>query len=266
MLLVWLLAFAGVDATGGCASVADPARQQEALRSFRAGEESLAAGAWDEAAARFADAARLDPQLPLASYGLGQAHMGARRCAQAVQAFTECRDAFRCLASATAAERADTEKRVDGQIRELRDALRNLERERLVTGAMKWKEINDQATGSMGDAALSAQKIENALRDLERWKAGLARGEVPAEVYLALGNAYFQSGSLPDAERELLTALRVDPRSGDVQNNLAVVYMLTGRLDEAEQAMKRAEKAGVPVSPRLREEIRKRRQGNPSSR
>jgi len=91
-------------------------------------------------------------------------------------------------------------------------------------------------------------------------------GEVPAEVYLALGNAHFQSGSLPDAERELLTALRADPRSGDVRNNLAVVYMLTGRLDEAEQAMKRAEKAGVPVSPRLREEIRKRRQGNPSSR
>ena len=243
----------------GCAPVADAARQEEALRSFRAGEESLAAGAWDEAAARFADAARLDALLPFAHYGLGQAHMGAQRYAQAVRAFADSREAFRCLASATAAERAETGKRIDGQIRELREALRNIERERLVRGSVKWKEINDQTTGSVGDAALSAQKIEGALRDLERGKAGLARGDIPAEVHMALGNAHFQSGSLPDAEREFLAALRADPRSGDVQNNLAVVYMLTGRLDEAEQAVKRAEKAGVPVNPRLREEIQKRR-------
>jgi len=51
-------------------------------------------------------------------------------------------------------------------------------------------------------------------------------------------------------------------RRSDVHNNLAVVYTLTGRLDEAEEALKRAERAGVPVSPRLREEIRKRREGN----
>lgn len=67
---------------------------------------------------------------------------------------------------------------------------------------------------------------------------------------------------MPDAEREFLEALHADPKSGDVRNNLAVVYMVTGRLDEAEQALKRAKKAGVPVSPRLREEIRKRREGN----
>jgi hypothetical protein len=38
--------------------------------------------------------------------------------------------------------------------------------------------------------------------------------------------------------------------------------MLTGRLPEAEQAVQRAEKAGVPINPRLREENRRRREGN----
>ena len=258
-----VVALACPDATGGdCPPVADAAHQQEGRQSFHAGEESLAAGKWDEAAERFAAAGRLDPLLPLAAYGLGQAHMGAKRYSDAVRAFAACREAFRCLASVSAAERAVIEKRLDGEMRELRDALRNLERERLLTGSIKWKEINDQSTGSVGEAALETQKIEDALRERERWKRRLALADVPAEVFMALGNAYFQSGSLADAEREYLRALRTDPKLADVQNNLAVVYMLTGRLDEAEQALKRAEKAGVPVSPRLREEIRKRREGN----
>jgi len=264
---VWILAIVSVRiAAGDCPAPTDAERRQAALEALRAGEEMLAARNWNGAAERFTSAAGYDPLLPLAPYGLGQAHMGAQRYAGAVQAFSESRDAFRCLASASAADRADARKRLEDQIRQVRDALRNLERERLIANSMKWKEINDHATGSIGEAALQAQRIEAALRELEQWKDRLAHAEVPAEVYHALGNAYFQSGSLPDAEREFLTALRANPKSGDVQNNIAVVYMLTGRLDEAEQAMKRAEKAGVPVSDRLREEIRRRRAGNLPSR
>jgi len=258
--LVWILAIASVcAASGDCPAPVDAEHRQTALEALRAGEELLAAQNWDGAAERFASAAGSDPLLPLAPYGLGQAHMGAQRYAGAVQAFAQSRDEFRCLASASAADRADAQKRLDGAIRELRDVLRNVVREEMLRSSIPRKEVNGLPTGNVGDAMLQAQKIEAALRELESGKAQLARGDVPAEVYMALGNAYFQSGSLPDAEREFLTALRANPKSGDVQNNLAVVYMLTGRLDDAEQAMKRAEKAGVPVNPRLREEIRRRR-------
>ena len=36
--------------------------------------------------------------------------------------------------------------------------------------------------------------------------------------------------------------------------------MLTSRLEEAEREVRLAEKAGVPVNPRLRDEIRKRKE------
>jgi tetratricopeptide (TPR) repeat protein len=266
-LLAWTLALAGASAApGDCPAPADAEHRQAGLEAFHAGEEMLAAGRWDEAAERFASASRLDPLLPFAPYGRGQAHMGAQRYASAVQAFAECRDAFRCLASASAADRADAQKRVDGAIRELRDVLRNVEREEMLRSSIPRKEVNNLPQGNLGAAMLQAQKIEGTLQELESWKRQLARGEVPPEVYLALGNAHFQSGSLPDAEREFLNALRIDPKSGDVQNNLAVVYMLTGRLDEAEQAVKGAERAGVPVNPRLRQEIRIRREAKPPPR
>ena len=54
--------------------------------------------------------------------------------------------------------------------------------------------------------------------------------------------------------------LALDPGSGDAHNNLAVVLMLTARLDEAEREVKLAEKAGVAVSPRLKDEIKKRKE------
>ena len=58
---------------------------------------------------------------------------------------------------------------------------------------------------------------------------------------------------------EFEAALALCPRWGDAHNNLALVLMLTGRLDAAEREAKLAEKDGVEVSPRLKDEIRKRR-------
>jgi hypothetical protein len=42
-------------------------------------------------------------------------------------------------------------------------------------------------------------------------------------------------------------------------NNLAVVYLITGPVAEAEKEVQSAEKAGYKVSGGLREEIRKKR-------
>lgn len=99
--------------------------------------------------------------------------------------------------------------------------------------------------------------LEERLHELERWrKVDVTRP--PPLLSLALGNAYFHAGSLPEAEEEFRAVLLADPRSGDAHNNLAVVLMVTGRAAEAAEEVKRAEKTGIRVSPRLKDEIRKR--------
>ena len=80
--------------------------------------------------------------------------------------------------------------------------------------------------------------------------------EAPAEVSLALGSAYFRSGNLADAEREYLAALAVNPQLGEAHNNLAVVYLLTGRIGEAEAAVEKAEAAGFRVNSQLKSDIK----------
>ena len=49
----------------------------------------------------------------------------------------------------------------------------------------------------------------------------------------------------------------------EAHNNLAVVLMLTGRLEEAEREMKTAEKAGFRVSPQFKEDLKKAMAGGP---
>jgi Flp pilus assembly protein TadD len=82
---------------------------------------------------------------------------------------------------------------------------------------------------------------------------------VPAFVSLSLGSAHFRSGNLPAAETAWLETVAANPRVGEAHNNLAVVYLETGRFDEAERAVTSAERAAFRVSPDLKQEIRRRR-------
>jgi Flp pilus assembly protein TadD len=103
-------------------------------------------------------------------------------------------------------------------------------------------------------------KLESRVAELERMrKRGTVSTDVPAEFSLALGSAYLRSGKLPEAEREYVEAVKVNPKMGEAYNNLAVVYLNTGRINEAENAVKQAEKAGFKVHPQLKKDIAARK-------
>jgi Flp pilus assembly protein TadD len=75
-------------------------------------------------------------------------------------------------------------------------------------------------------------------------------------VSLALGSAYFRTEQWPEAEREYKAAIASDPKSGEAFNNLAVVYLQTGRYKEADESLKSAERAGYKVHPQLKQEVK----------
>jgi hypothetical protein len=83
--------------------------------------------------------------------------------------------------------------------------------------------------------------------------------QTPPYILTALGSAYFRTGAFADAEREWRLAAAVDPTVGEIHNNLAVVCMLTGRVDEADREVELAEKHGFKVSPGLKADIKVQR-------
>jgi tetratricopeptide (TPR) repeat protein len=166
--------------------------------------------------------------------------MNTRAYPSAVVAFTGCKQAFKQLAALGTVDKGVAEHQLDQEIRDLRDTINGYQ-----SGTFKTDQPNNMVL-----------KLESRVAELERMrKRGTVSTEVPAEFSLALGSAYLRSGKLPEAEHEYLEAVKVNPKMGEAYNNLAVVYMNTGRINEAESAVKQAEKAGFKVHPQLKKDI-----------
>ncbi|HKC14059.1 MAG TPA: tetratricopeptide repeat protein [Vicinamibacteria bacterium] len=241
-----LLIAAGLVALlGPPAAASDDQGHREALMHYRAGEDSMTAERWAEAVIEFKEAIRLDPLLAVAHYELGQAFMPLKRYPDAIKAYLGARQAFTDLATLEQTDRVKADLERDDQIQELQTYLTRLRRMNDPRYDHLQIKVQDQIEGLQGTG-----------------RKGLARRlEVPAEVFMALGSAHYRSGALGDAEREYLAAIKVKPGFGEAHNNLAVVYMLTGRFDEAEGEIKLAEKAGFRVSPKFKDDLARRAKG-----
>ncbi len=231
------------------ADAVDEQRHRDALEHFRKGQESMYSEKWEEAEREFRISVRLDPLLHIGYYSLGQTYMAMKRYPDAIKAHTSANETFDKVAGLSQSNAAEYDRRVDDEIREMRDAVRFL-REQVSTPNANSKVIN---------AETKAIAIEARIETLEGQKRReTGRITLPAEYSLALGSAYLRNGNLEDAQREYLAAIDTRPGLGEAHNNLAVVYMQTGRFKEALESVDAAEKNGFKVNPRLREDIKTR--------
>jgi tetratricopeptide (TPR) repeat protein len=215
-------------------------QQRRAMDPFKKGEERLRAERYEEAAAEFQKAVAIYPSFVLAHYGLGQSQMALKRYEEAVTAFSAARDAYYKMASL----------KMDDQLSALEASQRALDGYRNLTGI----EGGSGRTANKG----VAERL-NVLRDLEQVKK-LDDGtpQPPAEISLALAGAHFRSGNLVEAEKENKNALRANPNFGQAHNNLAVLYMMGGKVPEAQAELSLAEKSGFTINPKLKEELERR--------
>lgn len=221
------------------ANAEDPVQQQrKAMDHYKRGEERLKGEKLEEAAAEFQQAISIYPHFVLAHYGLGQARMAQKQYGEAVTAFAASRDAYYRMAA----------MKVDDRMRALDTSQRMVDESRNLTGI--------EGGGRIGKGI---NERLNVLRDLEQVKR-LDDGnpQPPAEISLALAGAWFRSGNLEEAEKENKNALKSKPDYGQAHNNLAVIYMMGGRIPEAQAEVAVAEKAGFTVNPKLKEELERR--------
>ena len=212
--------------------------RRTAYNHYVRGQEFMQAELFDRAVGEFQSAIRNDRLFTDAHYSLGQAYMGLRRYASAIQAYERCLDAARTIFSMREQDRAKTDQLITDQLRALREALAQ-------TGRM-----------AVGQRA-AVLGIESRIRELERSKSGLVnRFEPPAQVLLALGSAHYRNGNAIAARERWEEAVDVNSKLGEAWNNLAVVYMQSGRRGDAEAAVKNAEKNGFRVHPNLKNDIK----------
>ncbi len=233
-----LVAVVFVLASGlGAQQLADAQSRREAIMLYRTGMEFFTAEKFELAAEEFTKATHKDPLFTLAHYQAGQSYMNLKRYASAIQAFQRCIEASRALYGLAETNRFAVEKARDDEIREMRETINKL-----------------QQSGH----PLLATRAEQHMIDLEKQRTSLSGGfHPPAEALLSLGSAHFRSGDREAAETEWKAALQVNPKLGEASNNLAVVYLESGRYPEAEAAIKAAEKSGFRVNPQLKQDLKK---------
>ena len=230
----------------GPVSVTVAKNRRAALEEYRAGEALLQSEQFEEAAEQFRRAIALDPFLVVARYNLGYTSMLLKRYPEAVRAYEGCIETVDLLNRAGAGEQEALEKARLDEINEIKDTLT----------AVRNGKIKNMAVGP------SVLRYEERLRVLEQLRfGGGAQNAVPPEVYLGLGSAYFRQNLLPEAEQAYGKAVRGNNRLGAAHNNLAVIYMLTGRYPQAHASVRDAEKAGFAVDKRLKADLQAREEG-----
>ncbi len=222
------------------------AEAERAQLHYRLGWESLRSEAFEAALKEFQQAIDLNPKFTLAYYGLGKSHMGLHRYANAVSAFETCRDFYVVKAGEKFSGQFDANRQRQDRIMELQELARQSGQ------GPQTRQVQDQQ-----------RQIQNAIRQtLDETMRGSnlnIDASAPAFVSLALGSAYFRAQRIADAEREYKATTDVDPKAGEAHNNLAVVYLITGRLEAATQEVALAEKWRFRVNPDLKAEIAEKR-------
>jgi tetratricopeptide (TPR) repeat protein len=210
------------------------ANLREAVGHYRAAQGWLDSENWERAATEFREAIRLYPLFTDAHYGLGQANMALRRYTTAALAFQECLASARTIYGLRDKARIDADRQVLDDVDQMRETVRR----------------------RGGENSLRARQIDQQITTLllQRSNVG-APFEPPAPVLLALGSAHFRSGDRRRAEYYWTEAARVDSGLGEAWNNLAVIYMDTGRKKEASEAVQTAERSGFHVNPQLKDDI-----------
>ena len=203
--------------------------------------------AFADAAKQFQEAISIDRKFAIAYYSLGRAHMSLKRFVDAIKDYEACRDLYLARAGEEFSSQMEANRYRDDQIQQYREILRQAN---VTPGTVSQTQ------------SLFLTRIQSDLRQLEQAKQRNARvslsPDVPFFVSLALGAAYFRSERFADAEREYKVAINENPASGETHNNLAVLYMMTGRIDEAAAEITAAEKTGYKVNPGLKDEVKQK--------
>lgn len=240
-----LLAAASSFATTG--TLAEKERRRQAVDHYEKGRDLMSGERFEEAVSEFKAAIEFDPLMTLAYFRKGQAHMALKEYAQAEQAFVGCRQAYENLAGLQLSNREEAERRREEQIQQLENEIRLTQ-----TGQLK---------GPGGSIASRSAQLEQQIAELKRnrRKGGQEAPAIPAELSVSLGSAYFRQGKMDLAEKEWKTAAVANPKLGEAHNNLAALYLITQKFDDAEKELELAEKAGYHVNPRLKDDIKSAR-------
>jgi tetratricopeptide (TPR) repeat protein len=255
-----LFALAAILAAATWTFAANDAQERslrQAMAEARRGMSALGKGNVKKAREAFERSLSAVPDFPEAHLGLGHLAMRAKRFEDALRAFREAEAGYESMSAAAVQLEADRYSRSRDELQRLRAELSQLNAQVTQDKMPRQGMVARDATESQ--VARQRAEVRSRVQALEAMTPpdSSAVREAPAEVLFFEGNALFNLKRIDEAIASWEAALKRNPKLPLAENNLAVGYWMTGRLDQARAAMGRAEALGFKVNPSFRADIEK---------
>ena len=190
----------------------------------------------------------------MAYYMLGRTRMAQKKFVEAVGAYEKCRALYRQQSGRQYANAQERQRNRDTRLREIDEVIRSYQSAPPTPQVVGRHPAAAESSGATIEEADVPRQFNDDARISRSRRTCRPRSAAPTSA----------SGNLAAAEREYKAAVEADGKAGEAHSNLAVVYMETGRLDDAEKSIKAAEKVGFKVNPQLKDEIKNRRKAGTS--
>jgi tetratricopeptide (TPR) repeat protein len=243
---------------------------RQAMGYSQRGMRSLEKGNGARAADDFRRALAQIPELPDAHAGLGHVAMRERRFEDALVAYRRAQEAYRRFAADRVELAQDRYSRSRDRLQVVEDAKNAVEQEQR-RAQVRGGSITGGASPSEGRLQRQRLEYEQEINRLESQTMTVPAfeadaSEPPAAYYFYEANALFNLKRNDEAIAAWKRAVALDPEYGVAYNNLAVAYWMTGRLEDAQASLTRADQLGFKVNPSFRADLEKSIAGQGSAR
>ncbi len=211
------------------------------------GAKALRTGDLEAASQRFEQALGLVRDLPDAHVGLGNIAMRRQHFEEALRHYEAARAGIVELAQKIKAREFENQRTqlVEAQMLQDQIGFVNSPIVRMSPGRKQMLTLNLETKSAA--ARQESTKTPDAKSDVR----------IPPELFFLIGNANARLGRLEEARLNWETCTGLDPDFAPVHNNLAVLYYRTGRLDDAQEHLVRAEQLGVAVNEQFKRDLDK---------
>jgi tetratricopeptide (TPR) repeat protein len=179
--------------------------------------------------------------------------MRERRFEDALREYRLAEEGWRSIASLSL--RLETQRYADSR-NEL-ERLRVLQRDLAQAASRAEARAETGGSANPGRYTREVMELDGRIRALEAMNAPVPKtnGEPPGDLFFFQGNALFDLRKTEEAIAVWEIAAKAMQEFAPVQNNLAVAYWKSGRIDDAWTSLRRAEALGFKVNPSFRADL-----------
>lgn len=226
-----------------------------AKRLYNKGEQLFIKEKFKKAESAFKECLEKFPKYANADYYLARIYYQEDNLARALEHIKNANNNYAFIVELGVNTQLEYLEKLRFQKQQVEEDIRNLQQLSSTGGSGRTSGVNREASDIASQLA-AAQKTLQTLND--RLRAPIPDlKQIPAEFHYVYGNILFKLKKYSEALSQYLETVKTDPTHGSAYNNLANLYYMARKYQEALFYLQKAESCGAKINPQFKQAIYK---------